>query len=324
MDLKQLTALVTVAEAGSVTGAARLLHLVQPAVTRQIRSLEQELGVPLFERTRQGMRLTAAGTVLVERARRALTELERARAEIRPEPGPVTGIATLGLLESALDVVIAPLVDHMRRHQPGIRLRLLTAYSGHLQQWLDQGDVDLSLLYNLRSTPSLRVRPLLREQLWAVAPPHADLTMDRPVPLSDLVARPMVMPVAGHGLRILIDQVYARAGQTPRIAIETNSMHVQKQLVLAGSGWTILPAAGVASDVAAGSFSAAPLDDPEATRDLVLGLPRTSRPAPAVEVVAREIVTVVRALVESGAWPSAEWLDGTGPGRSPGGLDPNR
>ncbi|MFI5717599.1 LysR family transcriptional regulator [Nocardia sp. NPDC051750] len=312
MDLKQLTALVTVAEAGSVTKAAQLLHLVQPAVTRQIKTLEQELGVPLFERTRHGMRLTTAGTVLVERARRAITELDRARAEIRPAPGPVTGIATLGLLESTLEVIAAPLVDHMRRRQPGIRLRLLTAYSGHLQHWLDQGDVDLSLLYNLRSTPSLHVRPLLREQLWAVAPPHAELTMSRPLPLADLVARPMVMPAAGHGLRTLIDQVYARAGGTPEIAIETNSMHVQKQLVLAGSGWTILPAAGVASDVAAGSLSAAPLQDPEATRDLVLGLPRTGRPAPAAEVVAREIVAVVRTLVESGAWPSAEWLDGTG------------
>ncbi len=66
MDLRQLTALVTVAEVGSVTKAARLLHLVQPAVTRQIRLLEEEMGVPLFERTRQGMVATAAGEVLVE------------------------------------------------------------------------------------------------------------------------------------------------------------------------------------------------------------------------------------------------------------------
>src|SRR3954465_14315728 len=89
LDLKQLRALITVAEVGSVTRAAELLHLVQPAVTRQIRTLEQELGVPLFERTRQGMRITEAGAIVVERARRALTELDRARAEVRPTPGVV-------------------------------------------------------------------------------------------------------------------------------------------------------------------------------------------------------------------------------------------
>src|SRR5258707_13210425 len=99
MDIKQLKALVTVVEVGSVTRAAELLHLVQPAVTRQIHALEHELGVPLFERTRQGMRPTEAGTTLAERARRALTELDRARSELSPVPGTVTGLVSIGLLE---------------------------------------------------------------------------------------------------------------------------------------------------------------------------------------------------------------------------------
>lgn len=140
VDIKQLKALVTVAEAGSVTRAAELLHLVQPAVTRQIRTLEQELGVVLFERTRQGMRPTEAGAVMVDRARRALNELERARAEVQPTPGVVTGVVTVGLLESATDLLAEPLVSAIAREQPGIELRLMTAYSGYLQQWLDDGD----------------------------------------------------------------------------------------------------------------------------------------------------------------------------------------
>src|SRR5881392_1772329 len=110
MDIKQLKALVTVAEVGSVTRAATVLHLVQPAVTRQIRTLEEELGVPLFERTRQGMRPTEAGAAVVERARRALHELERTRAEVRPTPGEVSGIVTVGLLESTLELLAEPLV----------------------------------------------------------------------------------------------------------------------------------------------------------------------------------------------------------------------
>src|SRR5882757_3180731 len=109
MDIKQLKALVTVVEVGSVTRAAELLHLVQPAVTRQIRALEHELGVSLFERTCQGMRPTKAGISLAERARRALTELDRARAELTPPPGLVAGIVTVGLLESAAEMLAEPL-----------------------------------------------------------------------------------------------------------------------------------------------------------------------------------------------------------------------
>src|ERR1700751_2108920 len=166
MGLRQLTALVTVAEVGSVTKAAQLLHLVQPAVTRQIRTLEEEVGVPLFDRTRQGMTLTPAGKVLVERARRALHELELARTEIRPSGrGEVTGIVRVGLLESVLDVLAEPLATAVVSRHPGIELRILTAYSGYLRDWLDSGDIDMSLLYTRADTSSLSVVPLLREPL---------------------------------------------------------------------------------------------------------------------------------------------------------------
>lgn len=310
MDIKQLRALVTVAEAGSVTRAAELLHLVQPAVTRQIRTLEHELGVALFERTRQGMRPTAAGTTMVERARRALNELERARAEIRPEPGAVTGIVTVGLLDSASRLLAQPLASAVLRDHPGIDLRLLTAYSGHLQQWLDDGDLDLTLLYNLASTPSLNAEPLVRERLWAVAPPSAGLRAEQPVPFEEVASHPLVAPAAGHGLRRVIDAAAAQAGAEMHLLVQTNSMHVQKQLVLAGHGWTILPGVGIAEDVANGSLSAAPLCEPEVWRSIVLGTSRSGRITPAVEVVARELTRRIRAAVREGRWPSAELHNG--------------
>jgi len=302
VDVKQLKALVTVAEVGSVTRAAELLRLVQPAVTRQIRTLEQELGVPLFERTRQGMRPTQAGTIMVDRARRALGELERARAEIQPVPGEVTGIVTVGLLESTGDLLAEPLVSAVTRDHPGVELRLLTAYSGHLQQWLDEGDLDLALLYNLDSTPSLNALPLVRERLWAVAPPAAGLRADRPVPFTEAAAHPLVMPAAGHALRTLIDGAAARAGAALDIAVQTNSMRVQKRLVLAGHGWTILPGVGIAEDVAQGTLSAAPLCEPEVWRSVVLATSRSGRTPPAVEVVARELVGRINSAVEEGRW----------------------
>lgn len=306
LDLKQLRAIVTVAEVGSVTRAAELLHLVQPAVTRQIRSLERELGVDLFERTGQGMRPTEAGAVMVDRARRALNELERARAEVQPAPGEVSGIVTLGLLESTSDLLAEPLVAALARDHPGVELRLMTAYSGHLQQWLDDGDLDLTLLYNLDSTPSLNARPLVRERLWAVAPASAGLRADRPVAFTEAARHPLVMPAAGHALRRLIDAAAARSGAAMEIAVQTNSLRVQKRLVRAGHGWTVLPGVGIAEDVARGDLSAAPLDGPEVWRRIVLGNRRAGRTPPAVEVVGRELVRQIDSAVEEGRWPSAE------------------
>ena len=305
MDLKQLTALVTVAEVGSITRAAQVLHLVQPSVTRQIKLLEDELGVALFERTRQGMTTTPEGEVFVERARRALLELERGRAEVRPDPSGVAGIVTVGLLESVVGIVAEPLVRALTAEHPGIELRLLTAYSGHLQQWLDAGDVDLSLLYNLSASPALSVVPLVDEQLWAVAPPGSGLSPDSPVPCAEVLAHPLVLPVSGHGLRVLIDQARASVDIDPRIVVQVNSMELQKRLVRNHHGWSILPAAGVSADVAAGLLDGAPLRDPTIGRQVVLGLPRSGRTPPPVQAVTTIIGKVVRRLIRDETWAGA-------------------
>lgn len=310
MDFKQLTAVVTVAETGSVTKAAQLLHLVQSAVTRQILGLEDELGVALFHRSRQGMRPTDEGSVFVERARRALAELERARAEIRPDRGHVTGIASVGILGGAIDLVLPPLVDAVADKYPEIDLRVWTAYSGHLRQWLDAGDLDLSLVYNLESTPAVRVIPLLRDQLWVVGPPEAGLRPDRPIDVGEALRQPFVMPVPGHGLRVLLDQARLEADVEPNVAVQANSMELQKLLVESGRGWTALPASGVAADVAAGMLSAAPLRNPEILRTVALGLPRTGRTPPAVDAVAAELIRIIRAAVKDGSWPAAHLIDG--------------
>jgi DNA-binding transcriptional LysR family regulator len=305
MDLKQLAALVTVAEVGSVTKAAALLHLVQPAVTRQIRTLEEEFGVPFFERTRQGMIPTAAGTLMVERARRALQELDRARSEIQPKVGGLSGTVTVGLLESVIEVLLEPLAEVVRARHPGIRLRVVTAYSGHLQQWLDEGSIDLSLLYDTAGTSSLSVLPLLEEGIWAVGGPDAGLRVDRPLTWEALLEQPLAMPISGHGLRTLIERSRPPNWSEPQIAFETNSMHMQKQLVLRGLAWTILPAVGVANEVARRQLTAAPLLEPELARSLVLAQQRRGRPARSVQVVAQELLGLIKSLLMDGAWPSA-------------------
>lgn len=158
MDLKQLRAFVTVAETGSVTRASGLLNLVQPAVSRQLRLLEDDLGTELFDRGRHGMQLTPAGKTMLEYARRILNEVVRAKAEIRPTEGPVAGIVSIGLLASTSDLLATMLAAEVARRHPGIRLRLTIGYAGHLQDWLEAGDLDAALLYGRKEIPALRIQ----------------------------------------------------------------------------------------------------------------------------------------------------------------------
>jgi len=253
------------------------------------------------------MELTESGRLMLERARRVLSELERARAEIRPNPGVLQGIVTVGLLSSTSELLAERLVAAVLQEHPAVRLRIVSGYAGHVRQWLDAGDIDLGLLYNLKSTSSLNVRALLAENLWAVAPPDGGLDTGRPVTLEEVASHPVVMPSAPHGIRTLVAEACARLDIGLNIVVETNEVSIQKRLVRAGHGWTILPGIAVAGDVASGLLSAAPLHSPAVERTVVLALPSAPRIPPAVHAVADLLVRQMRDAVERGEWPSAHW-----------------
>lgn len=308
MDLKQLRAFVFVAETGSVTRAAAQLNVVQPAVTRQLQLLEEDLGAPLFVRGRGGMALTDAGRTMLEYARRILDEVERARTEIRPTQGPVQGIVNVGILASAAQLLSTDLVTEVKRHYPGIRLRLAVGYAGHLFKWLESGDIDLALTYSEREFQALHTHSLLTEPLWAVAPAGAGLRMNKPVTLSRVAREPFVMPAASQGLRALIEQGAASQKLGLKISVETNELAVQKQLVKAGWGWTILPALGVVEEVQRGELCAAPVSRPVLQRRLVLAVPAHRQPTASVRCVTGALILCVKAAVLDGRWTAAQWL----------------
>jgi LysR family nitrogen assimilation transcriptional regulator len=183
MELKQLRAFLAVAETGNMTRAADVLHLVQPAISRHIQLLEADVGAPLFERERYGMVLTEAGRTMAEYARRAMLELDRARAVIgEAATAGVSGLVTLGLLPSTVDTLCSRLISAMSAQYPGIRIRIAIGYAGNLLQWLQSGDVDAALLYGVDRATNIQTRPLIEEPLWAVAPVDARLRRSRPVP----------------------------------------------------------------------------------------------------------------------------------------------
>ncbi|WP_302846939.1 LysR family transcriptional regulator [Arthrobacter sp. cf158] len=305
VEMRQLQALLAVADTGSVTKAAELLHIVQPAVTRQIHNLEAELGTSLFDRSRSGMRLTEIGAQVVERARRALNELDRAREEARTSGAGLHGIVTVGLLASTASLLAVPLVSAVTERHPGVRLRVVTGYGGHLSRWLEAGDVDVALTYNQPPATGLDVKPLLEEALWAVAPPAAATVRPEGVDLSELLLQSLVMPSAPHAIRSLVESAAARLNVPLDIAVETNDAGVQKQLVQSGLGWTVLPGIMVADEAAGGVLNSSPIVNPEIPRKIVLVRPSGTRAPGAGRMVADLLEDVVLTRIASGKWPSA-------------------
>jgi len=308
MDLKQLKALVTIAETANMTRAADVLNIVQPALSRQIRMLEDELGAILFERGRQGMILNEEGKTFLEYARRILHEVEKAKAEIRPSSGAVSGIVNVGLLPSTSDLLSSMLLRQLQQQYPQIRITITAGYAGHLQEWLEVGEIDVALLYSAKLSASLNVQPLVEEKLWFVGLPGNGLRSGKPVTLDSMADRPIILPSRPHGLRILVDQVSQENNLQLNVVAETNSMSVQKRLVLDGHGYTILPSIAIAQELAQGCLEAAPLANAGLTRTIVMARSRDRNMTMSVKCVMQTLSGCISTSIEQGGWAHAKWI----------------
>ncbi|AHG65144.1 LysR family transcriptional regulator [Advenella mimigardefordensis] len=308
MDLKQLKALVTIAETANMTRAAEVLNIVQPALSRQISMLEDEVGAILFERGRQGMILNQEGKTFLEYARRILHEVEKAKAEVRPSSGTVSGIVNVGLLPSTSDLLSSMLLRRLQQQYPEIRITITAGYAGHLQEWLEVGEIDVALLYAAKLSSSLNVQPLVQEKLWFVSLPGNGLRPDKPVTLNRMADKPIILPSRPHGLRVLVDRVGRENNLQLHVVAETNSMSVQKRLVLDGHGYTILPSIAIAEELALGHLEAAPLTDAGLSRTIVLARSRERNMTMSVKCVMQTLSECIRTGIENGGWAHAQWI----------------
>ncbi|MFJ4291140.1 LysR family transcriptional regulator [Cupriavidus sp. NPDC089707] len=308
MDIRQIRAFLAIADTGTVTRAAELLHVVQPAVSRQIKLLEDEIAAPLFVRTRHGMQLTDAGQVLSERARRALRELDMARMEIHPEAQSISGVVQIGLLPSSCDLIADALVRALQQNYPQVRVSISVGYTDHLLRWLENGEVEAALLYNPAPTPALDIAPLVEETLSLAGPAALRLEDMVPVPISALGQTPLVLPSAPHGLRSLVEHACAVAGVEITVAAETNALSVQKQLVVSGYGLTVLPRIAVRDEIQRGQLSAAPIDGSDFTRRIALATPASRRMSPALRCATSTLRACMMEIASSGDWLGARWI----------------
>lgn len=199
MEFGQLRTLIHVAELGSLSKAADRLRIAQPALSRQVRMLEEELGIELFTRHGRGMVLTEQGRDVLKHAVRISSELEEIRASASDVEAPLAGQVAIGLPPTVADIISAPLVAAFGKAHPNAVLRLVSAYTGYLMDWLHRGEIDLAVLYDPRTARSLRSRPLLLENLFLIGPPEAAFSTVRAVSFKDLAGKRLLLPSPRHG-----------------------------------------------------------------------------------------------------------------------------
>lgn len=232
MDLKQLDYFVHVAELGSFTRAATVLRVAQPALSRQVRSLEVELRQPLFDRNGRGVTLTEAGKRLLAHGRGILQQVERARQDLEDQRGAASGRLAIGLPPSVGRTLTGPLVEAFRARFPKATLTVVEGLSTYTLEWLLLGRVDCAVVYNVTPAAAFDLVPVLDEPLFLVSARGAAAeAVGKPVTLARLAEHELVMPSRPHSIRMLIETALAAATLKPRIELEIESVPAILDLV---------------------------------------------------------------------------------------------
>jgi LysR family nitrogen assimilation transcriptional regulator len=239
MDLKQLEYFVNVVDLGGFSRAARFLRVAQPAISRQVRSLEVELRQSLLLRNGRGAVPTEAGRRLLEHARGILQQVDRARRDVDETKGAPVGQVVIGLPPTVARHLTLPVVREFRQRFPQASLSIVEGLSANIQEWLSVGRVDVGLVYNPTATPAIEYRVLLEEPLCLVCA-HSKGLPPGTLRLAELPRFPLLIPSRPHAIRMLVESRLAGLGLRPQVAMEIDAVPAILELVADGHGFAVL------------------------------------------------------------------------------------
>lgn len=302
IDLRQLNTFLMVADTGSFSRASEKLFVAQPALSRQIRLLENTLNVKVFVRHGRGVVMTAAGELLYERASRLLRDLEQAQADVSAVAGKVTGQLVLGILPTVAHALVGSIVEQYRQQFPQVKLAVKSAMSGTLQQMVIQHRLNIAISYKPANPRNVRSWPLLEEPLFLVGPANSPFAGRKSVTVTEMLEQQLVLPEEKHGLRLKVEQEAARVGMSVKLALEVSAWPLLTDTARRGLGYSILPFAAVHDMASRGEVTAVPIVSPELTRKLVLLTPADRPASVATRKIADVIMLQVSRHVREGAW----------------------
>lgn len=281
MNLNQLRVFAAVAREQSITAAAKALKISQPAVSKQLAELEQTVGTALVDRLPRGIRLTEAGSVLNEHARRIFQSEAAAEAELGQLLGLERGRLAVGASTTIGNYLIPELYGRFHKAYPKVVLELEIANTAVIQEKVKEDRLDLGLTEGFVEAEGLSVHVAAHDEMVMIVAPRSPLLKKSPIDVKTLQQLPMLMREHGSGTRDVIEAALAKKGVLIQPAMSLGSTEALKRAVAAGLGAAIVSRLAVELELRVGVLAAVQIADLDIRRALHLVTLRGKTPSPA-------------------------------------------
>jgi len=277
--------------------------VAQPALSLHVKNMEADLGVKLLHRRSRGTQPTEAGALLAEKARLLLSDLSRAKEDVRTLGREPSGTVRFGMPGTLSEVLAAPLITRCQARFPKIKIVIADAMSGFVETWLREGQVDVALLFTVPRSTDLTVTELLEEELV--------LLIGQQTPFGScsiqeiLETAPLIAPSGQHGLRLKLEQVFEQHKLVLNPVIEVDSYATIKTLVREGYGVSVLPRRAVSQSDDRRTLITRSFPDGSLYRTAYLAYPARRQLTQACQLVTQELRNTASALLAANEWPGA-------------------
>ncbi len=250
-----------VARAGSIRKAAERLFVASTALNRKIKEIEDALGTPLFERLPRGVRLTAAGEVMIAMVRRNIADLRATTSHIEHLRGNMRGTVRLGCAESVATGLVPYAIADYQTQYPAVKFSVAMGVTSSLSNALLEDDLDLLIVHDPAPSEMIKVIASIRQPLCAMVRPDHPLAKLPSLRLSDCQKFPVALGDANFGSRRLIETIVSRSRISLNVVLQASSVQVLKEFTLASNVVSFQFEIGTRKDVANGTLVAIPLTD---------------------------------------------------------------
>ena len=309
MELRQLKYFISVAQHGSFTAAAEELHVSQPALGTQVKKLEEELDVNLFDRNFHGVELTQAGSRFLSHAKDILEKINFASRDISEFQGKVEGVVNIGVTPSSGRVLLPSILDECSTHYPDINLSCRQGYSDEMIRWVKNGNVNLAFSHEDGGEGNLTAIPMLAQELCVIGPPELVGKNGEPVDFAELGNFPLIQERKTHATRDLLERTAEQFKIKLDIMLDADPIYMRKQMMESYKRCTISVYGLFYDEVLNGKFSARPIDTPEMIRVLYIIKKGGEGIRPAERVILDMIEKQIKAKIEDGMyhWHEPDW-----------------
>lgn len=294
MDTRRLRYFVQIVDSGSITRAAALSGVAQPALSQQLAILENDLKVRLLERSVSGVTPTAAGRILYARAQAILRQFDDLREAVHREVTPLSGTVIAGMPPTMLTPFGLALIGKVCTQHPEMHLQIREEGSLVLDELLASGKIELAISAT-RPRGEVTGEEILTEQIMLMYPPS--MVLPEPATLAELARLPWILPRRPNAIRTLIDSAFASHNLSTNVVVEIDSLHSAMEAVRRGFGVGATTMAAMRDDLEAHTLCARALGDSPLMRSLYLARRRSPALTPAAEFVhgiLRDIATELR------------------------------